>query len=70
MENSEFIKNLKMFLSIALIFMGFVMFYVWGLVYGSWNIFAKEYIGVYSIVIVLVLSGIVGLLLAVRKPTT
>jgi len=70
MENSEFIKNLKMFLSIALIFMGFVMFYVWGLVYGSWNIFAKEYIGVYSIVIVLVLSGIVGLLLTVRKPTT
>jgi len=70
MENSEFIKNLKMFLSIALIFMGFVMFYAWGLVYGSWNIFAKEYIGVYSIVIVLVLSGIVGLLLTVRKPTT
>ncbi len=70
MENSEFIKNLKMFLSIALIFMGFVMFYVWGLVYGSWNIFAKEYIGVYSIVIVLVLSGIVGLLLTVRKSTT
>ena len=70
MENSEFIKNIKMFLSIALIFMGFVMFYAWGLVYGSWNIFAKEYIGVYSIVIVLVLSGIVGLLLTVRKPTT
>jgi len=70
MESPEFIKNLKMFLSIALIFMGFVMFYAWGLVYGSWNIFAREYIGVYSIVIVLVLSGIVGLLLTVRKPTT
>ncbi len=66
---SEFIKNLKMFLSILMIFLGFAMFYVWGMIYGSWNIFAKEYIGVYSIVIVLVLGGILGLLLTVKNPT-
>lgn len=67
MERSDFIKNLKMFISIALIFLGIAMFYVWGLVYGSWNIFAKEYIGVYSIVIVLIVSGVVGLLLTVKE---
>lgn len=67
MESSEFFKNLKMFISIALIFLGFAMFYVWGLIYGSWNIFAREYIGVYSIVIVLVLSGIIGLILTVKE---
>ena len=67
MERSDFIKNLKMFISIALIFMGVVMFYIWGMVYGSWNIFAKEYIGVYSIVIVLILSGIIGLLLTIKE---
>jgi len=67
MESSEFFKNLKMFISIALIFLGFAMFYIWGLIYGSWNIFAKEYIGVYSIVIVLVLSGIIGLILTVKE---
>jgi len=67
MERSDFIKNLKMFISIALIFLGIAMFYVWGMVYGSWNIFAKEYIGVYSIVIVLIISGIVGLLLTVKE---
>lgn len=69
MENSDFIKNLKLFISIALIFGGFVMFYIWGLVYGSWNIFAKEYIGVYSIVIVLIVSGVIGLLLTVKEPS-
>jgi hypothetical protein len=67
MERSDFIKNLKMFISIALIFLGIAMFYVWGMVYGSWNIFAKDYIGVYSIVIVLIISGIVGLLLTVKE---
>jgi H+/Cl- antiporter ClcA len=67
MESSNFIKNLKMFISIALIFAGIAMFYVWGMVYGSWNIFAKEYIGVYSIVIVLIISGLVGLLLTVKE---
>ncbi|NYT11083.1 MAG: hypothetical protein GKC03_00855 [Methanomassiliicoccales archaeon] len=68
MERSDFIKNLKMFISIALIFLGIAMFYVWGMVYGSWNIFAKEYIGVYSIVIILIVSGVVGLLLTVKEP--
>jgi hypothetical protein len=67
MGSSNFVRNVKLFVSVALIFLGFVMFYGWGLTYGSWNIFAKEYIGVYTIVIVLVLSGILGLLLTVRE---
>ena len=67
MEGSNLARNVKLFVSIALIFLGFVMFYGWGLMYGSWNIFAKEYIGVYAIVIVLVLAGVVGLLLTARE---
>lgn len=69
MEDSHFVRNVKMFISISLVFLGFAIFYIWGIVYGSWNIFAREYIGVYSLVIILVVSGIVGLLLTLKEPT-
>jgi len=66
MAESQFPRELKMALSLLLIIAGFSMYWVWGLLYGSWNIFQKEFIGVYSIVIVLFGFGILGLILSLK----
>jgi len=67
MGGSEFGRKVKLSVSVLLIFLGFLMYYGWGLIYGSWNMFSVDYIGVYAIVMVLVLTGIFGLLLAIRE---
>lgn len=67
MGGSEIGRKVKLSVSVLLIFLGFLMYYGWGLIYGSWNIFSREYIGVYAIVIVLVLSGLFGLLLTIKE---
>ncbi|MFW5914358.1 MAG: hypothetical protein ACOCSO_01040 [Thermoplasmatota archaeon] len=67
MENSTFPRNAKLLISVALLVGAFAMYWAWGLMYGSWNMFAPEYIGVYSIVGTLFFFGIVGLLLTLRE---
>ncbi len=48
----------------ALLFLAGVSFYlIWGFVYGAWNLFAADWIGAYSVTVVLVSFGIVGMLL-------
>ncbi|OGS47530.1 MAG: hypothetical protein A3K66_07325 [Euryarchaeota archaeon RBG_16_67_27] len=48
----------------ALLFLGGVIFYLaWGFAYGSWNLLATDWIGVYAVTVVLVGFGIVGMLL-------
>ncbi|MDH7509148.1 MAG: hypothetical protein QHH00_07095 [Methanomassiliicoccales archaeon] len=66
MAESQFPRKLKIVLSLILIIAGFAMYWAWGLLYGSWNIFQKEFIGVYSIVIVLFGFGILGLILSLK----
>ncbi|MDD1766999.1 MAG: hypothetical protein LUQ27_00335 [Methanomassiliicoccales archaeon] len=63
MEGSDFPRKAKMAISILLIVSGFAMYWAWGLIYGSWNIFEREFIGVYKIVVVLIVLGVLGLLL-------
>jgi len=47
-----------------LLFLGGIIFYLsWGLAYGSWNLLAHEWVGVYAVVIMLVGFGLVGMLL-------
>lgn len=65
--DSKFPKAVKMFISIALLLAGFIMYWVWGLMYGSWNPFEKDYIGVYSMVVVMVALGLIGLLLTLKE---
>lgn len=67
MDESAFPRRAKMAISAILIIAGFVMYWTWGIIYGSWNIFDREFIGVYAIVIVLVAFGILGLLLSVKQ---
>jgi hypothetical protein len=67
MEGSDFPKKAKMVISVLLIVAGFAMYWAWGLIYGSWNIFEKEFIGVYTIVVVLIIFGVLGLLLSFTR---
>ena len=39
------------------------MYWGWGLIYGSWNIFDPSNMGVYAIVVALLAFGVFGLLL-------
>jgi hypothetical protein len=48
----------------ALTFLAGVLFYViWGVSYGSWNLFRPEWVGAYAVTVVLVGFGVVGMLL-------
>jgi hypothetical protein len=67
MEGSDFPNKAKMAISVLLIVAGFAMYWAWGLIYGSWNIFEKEFIGVYTIVVVLIVFGVLGLLLSYKR---
>jgi UPF0716 family protein affecting phage T7 exclusion len=67
MEGSDFPQKAKMVISVLLIVAGFAMYWAWGLIYGSWNIFEKEFIGVYTIVVVLIIFGVLGLLLSFTR---
>lgn len=48
----------------ALLFLaGIIVYLAWGFAYGSWNLFAADWVGVYAVTVVLVGFGIVGMLL-------
>ncbi|MCX6651272.1 MAG: hypothetical protein NT131_06425 [Methanomassiliicoccales archaeon] len=55
-------RTLKVF-SLLLIVTAIIFYWVWGISYGSWNLFAAENMGVYSIFIILLGFGIFGYLL-------
>jgi predicted Co/Zn/Cd cation transporter (cation efflux family) len=67
MEGSDFPRKAKLAISVLLIIAGFAMYWAWGLIYDSWNILEKEFIGVYSIVVVLIVFGVLGLLLSRKQ---
>jgi len=57
-------KNFNMYTIFSLIILiaGILMYISWGMRYGVW-----DDIGIYSITIVLVLSGIIGLILSLSR---
>jgi len=59
-------KTIAIF-SLLLVVAAVLFYWVWGVSYGSWNIFAAENMGVYSIFVVLLGLGVFGLLLAKYK---
>ncbi len=50
-----------------LILLGVFMYIGWGIAFGTWNLLAPESVGVYSIVVILLGFGIIGLLLYTRR---
>ncbi len=64
---TPFPRKAKVFLSLLLIVAAFAMYWGWGLIYGTWDIFARESMGVYAIVVTLLAFGILGLLLTWKQ---
>jgi hypothetical protein len=67
MEENSFPKKFKLALSLILIVGALAFYYAWGIMYNSWNIFNGSNMGVYSIVVVMLGFGILGLFLTRAK---
>ncbi|HUL38789.1 MAG TPA: hypothetical protein VLU38_00715 [Methanomassiliicoccales archaeon] len=67
MAETAFPRKAKLFLSLLLIVAAFAMYWGWGLMYGTWDIFARESMGVYAIVVTLFAFGLLGLLLTWKQ---
>lgn len=64
MADSDFSTKVTKAFSLLLIVIAVAIYLGWGIAYGSWNIFSGEYIPVYTIMIVLILFGLLGLFLS------
>lgn len=59
----EFPKRAAFTFYLILFLAGVIFYLIWGLYYGAWNPLATEWIGEYSVMVVLIGFGIVGMLL-------
>ncbi len=59
-ESAETPRKILFAFSILLIMAGLIMYFVWGILYNSWNILLVENMGVYAVTIILICFGIVG----------
>lgn len=66
---SETQRKFWFYFSALTIIAGIAFYWVWGLMFGTWNLFATENLGAYSITVLLIAFGIVGVLLT-KKPET
>ena len=67
MEENSFPKKVKLALAIVLILGALAFYWAWGVLYNSWNIFDGSNMGVYSIVVIMLAFGILGLFLIKAK---
>ena len=63
MAETAFPRRFKTALSLLLIIGALAMYWGWGIIYGSWNIFQSSNIGVYSLFVTMLGFGILGLIL-------
>lgn len=47
----------------VLLAIGLIIYISWSIMYNSWNIFAREHLGIYALTVILCGFGIVGILL-------
>lgn len=66
-ESQRFPKKVAIAFYALLIVLGLFMYVGWGIYYGTWDLFAPENVGVYSIVVILLGFGITGVLLYSRR---
>jgi hypothetical protein len=67
MAEQAYPKRTLTIFSLLLVVAAVLLYWVWGVSYGSWNIFAADNMGVYSIFIMLLGLGVFGMLLAKYK---
>lgn len=66
-EMSETQRKLWFYFSVLMIAAGVAFYWVWGLMFGTWNLFYTENLGAYSITVLLIAFGIVGALLTKKS---
>ncbi len=49
---------------------GVVLYWAWGILYGTWSPFTRGNIGIYTIYILLIAFGAFGILLNWKKPSS
>lgn len=64
---SEFPKRVAYWFYLLLALGGLAFYLGWGIYYNSWNLFARENIGVYAVTVLMVGFGLTGMLLYGRK---
>lgn len=69
-EGSEWQRKIILSFYALLLIAGIAIFWIWGIVYGIWNPFTRENIGIYTIYVPLIAFGIIGLLLYWKKPAS
>ncbi len=67
-EGAEFQRQLAFSLSVVLLVAGLLLYWYWGLRYGTWSPFTRGNIGIYTIYTPLIAFGIIGILLYRKKP--
>ncbi len=66
-EGSEVNRKLGLLISAILLIAGIGLYWVWGIMFGTWYPFTQGNIGVYSIYVALIGFGVVGILLFRKK---
>ena len=59
----EIPNNIMMLFYASFLALGIVIYISWGLMYGSWNIFARTNLGIYATTVILCGFGLVGMML-------
>lgn len=67
MAEQAYPKKALTIFSLLLVVAAVMLYWVWGVSYGSWNIFAADNMGIYSLFVIMVGLGVFGLLLAKYK---
>ncbi len=67
-EGSEFQRQMAFAISVILFAAGVLIYWYWGLRFGTWSPFTRGNIGIYTIYTPLIAFGIIGMLLYRKKP--
>lgn len=66
-EGSEFQRKATLGFFVVLLVAGVIVYWAWGLLYGTWYPFDRGNIGIYTIYTPLIVFGIIGILLFRKK---
>lgn len=68
-EGSEWQRKVIMAFWALLLIAGIAIYWIWGVLYDTWNPFTRGNIGIYTIYVPLIAFGVIGLLLYRKKPS-
>ena len=67
-EGPEVQRKITLAFYSLLLVAGVLIYWVWGLIYGTWYPFTRGNTGIYTIYIPLIAFGLIGILLYRKKP--